>query len=446
MQIFLSHSGRQKPLVREVKKYLPDHLGLWIDEEKLQFGDTLTDTIKSSIVTETDYVLLFLDEFAAESEWVKKEIQWAIEAEKKHLRTILLPIVIDENAFQVLEREKLQDRKYLRLKDFQESAVIALSNQIASELFALVCRDLSLIRNPEHRTTPMSTIKDAESFVREQTKLVQKAVFPHRSSNPIATGKLWEVLNANRQDLFRRSDFDTIMGTILQRNLIPGLVFDGYEAYLSEEHASWKREVYQDRKLQIARAACKLIKNGMSMFIDAGSTTEEIVQIICKKIKSRALTSITVATTSINIADMFSDCAVEMGFDKSFTAIKLYIPGGLVRPNTQAIVPVTPQDNSQFSQLSKLIDGFDICFVGVNGIDSGHGLTTHDNEEADNKLAILKEVKNKYVVGDSSKVGIVLDRVIGNLNEDIKLIIDDDGNNADLKQLVQLHDQNIILA
>jgi hypothetical protein len=39
MQIFLSHSSRQKPLVREVMRNLPEYLGLWIDEQKLLFGD-----------------------------------------------------------------------------------------------------------------------------------------------------------------------------------------------------------------------------------------------------------------------------------------------------------------------------------------------------------------------------------------------------------------------
>ena len=40
MRIFLSHSSIQKPLVREIKKRLPQHLNAWIDEERLLFGES----------------------------------------------------------------------------------------------------------------------------------------------------------------------------------------------------------------------------------------------------------------------------------------------------------------------------------------------------------------------------------------------------------------------
>ena len=66
MQIFLSHSSRQKPLIREVRKGFPEHLGSWIDEAKLLFGRSIPHSIKSTIKSETDYVLMFVDNDAAE--------------------------------------------------------------------------------------------------------------------------------------------------------------------------------------------------------------------------------------------------------------------------------------------------------------------------------------------------------------------------------------------
>jgi hypothetical protein len=60
MQIFLSHSSRQKPLVREIKNGLPEHLGSWLDEEKLLFGDSIPQSIESVIKSDTDYVLMFI--------------------------------------------------------------------------------------------------------------------------------------------------------------------------------------------------------------------------------------------------------------------------------------------------------------------------------------------------------------------------------------------------
>lgn len=57
MNIFFSHSSKQKPLVREIKRSLPPYLKSWIDEEKLIFGDDLTTSIETTIKSDMDYVL-----------------------------------------------------------------------------------------------------------------------------------------------------------------------------------------------------------------------------------------------------------------------------------------------------------------------------------------------------------------------------------------------------
>jgi hypothetical protein len=57
-------------LVREIKNGLPEHLGSWLDEEKLLFGDSIPQSIESVIKSDTDYVLMFIDEHAAASHWV----------------------------------------------------------------------------------------------------------------------------------------------------------------------------------------------------------------------------------------------------------------------------------------------------------------------------------------------------------------------------------------
>ena len=82
MQIFLSHSSKQKPLIREIRKNLPEHLESWIDEEKLLIGDDISASLQSAIKVETDYLLIFLDAHAASSTWVAAELRWALQAEK----------------------------------------------------------------------------------------------------------------------------------------------------------------------------------------------------------------------------------------------------------------------------------------------------------------------------------------------------------------------------
>lgn len=92
MQIFLSHSSRQKPLVREIKKHLPAHLESWLDEQKLLFGDSIPQSIESTIQSDTDYVLLFIDDYAVASSWVAKELEWTLGNYRLELSTWIVYI------------------------------------------------------------------------------------------------------------------------------------------------------------------------------------------------------------------------------------------------------------------------------------------------------------------------------------------------------------------
>ena len=425
MQIFLSHSSKQKPLIREVKSYLPDYLGSWIDEEKLLFGDHISATIESTIRSETDYVLLFIDHHAARSGWVSKELEWTFQAEKKHGRTILLPVVIDEEALPEIGNIEIQNRKHLRLRDYTESSVRGLAGSIASDLFALLCRDMERLRKPKTRTTT-ATIADADTLLHAQAALIQKAAFPHRKANPLPVDRLHEVVASQGNEPMTSDELEAILSSVLRRNLIPGLVYDGFSIWLFEEHASWKGEMHHQKKERIGRKAASMIQNGMSVLLDAGSTITEIVRPMCKRIESRGLTKITVATTSINIADLISNCCVTMGFDDDFSAVRLYLPGGEVRPSTQAIVATEQQSESQIAHLADHLGGFDLAFVGVNGIDVAGGFTTHNNAEVVNKREMVRCARTRIVIGDSSKIGISLECQFADFDSDVCLMIDDD--------------------
>ncbi|MBI3528137.1 MAG: TIR domain-containing protein [Betaproteobacteria bacterium] len=445
MQIFLSHSSKQKPLVREIRRYLPAYLGSWIDEKQLLFGDNIGTSIEATIKSDMDYVLLFIDEHAATSSWVAKELEWALQAEKILGRTILLPIVIAENALRDIGSIEIQNRKHLKLKDFQESSVRALADSIASDLFALVCRDMDRLRTPKPKT-PSATIADADALLSAHAALIRKIVFPHRKPNPISRETLRNVVNSQDAEPIGADEFEKVLSSVVQRNLIPGLLYDGFELFLLEEHASWKSEVHHQRKEKVGRKAVGFIQNGMKIILDAGSTVEEVVRLLCKKIENRALTKLTIATTSINIADMISDCCVSMGFDDNFSAVRLYVPGGQVRPSTQAIVPMFGSERGQIQRLADQIGGFDLSIIGVNGIDATAGFTTHDNAEAMNKIDLARASGSRLIVGDSSKIGIVLEYKFADLEEEFKLIVDNNQESQELCNCLGSRASKIILA
>ena len=445
MRIFLSHSSPQKPLVRQIRKGLPSHLDAWIDEEKLLLGDKIETTLKSAISEDSDYVLLFIDSKAVTSEWVQREMQWAFDAENRCGRTILLPIVVEDDAFTALSPD-LKNRKYLRLDSYQDAAVTHLTEVISSELFALICRDMELLKDPSSRRSA-ATIADAEALLSEQAKLIQQIVFPHRSENPISKNKLIELFNYGRNSHLSEPDFDVVLTHVLQRNLLPGLAYDGEEAYLTREHVSWKRDLQREEKRKIARVLAKSVKSGMAVLLDSGTTNEEAVKIICKNIETRVLTNVTMASASVNIVDIVSDCCVTMGFSEDFSPVRLYVPGGRVSPHSQAVLPLRDDGQRPLEILAEAVGQFDLGIVGVNGIDVDGVCTTTRHAEAATKQDIIKASIKTVAVGDSSKIGRVLPCAFAELGGGIdQLVVDRATNNEVLNELLRKYPDVILTA
>jgi hypothetical protein len=142
MKIFLSHSNRDKPLIREVRSYLPQHIRTWIDEEELLFGEDIETSLKKAISLESDFVVIFIGRESVQSEWVKKELRWALKHEKKIGRTFVLPVILDIDAWEQIEPKEFQRRKYLVCNDYSEAGIKALSEKLKDELFAWVSRHL----------------------------------------------------------------------------------------------------------------------------------------------------------------------------------------------------------------------------------------------------------------------------------------------------------------
>ena len=78
MKIFLSHSGRDQALVREVKGLLPSFLNTWLDEDSLCWGYSLRVQLKSTIQSGIDFLLIFLNTDPLSSNWVMQELEWAM--------------------------------------------------------------------------------------------------------------------------------------------------------------------------------------------------------------------------------------------------------------------------------------------------------------------------------------------------------------------------------
>ncbi|MCM3279805.1 DeoR/GlpR family DNA-binding transcription regulator [Exiguobacterium sp. MER 193] len=141
-----------------------------------------------------------------------------------------------------------------------------------------------------------------------------------------------------------------------------------------------KRDRFVDEKVAIARKAATFIEDGMSIYLDAGTTTQAMVPFLEGK-------KIVVVTNSLPIANELFDLD-----------IKTFVIGGELKRSTQALVGY----NARESMMNYRVD---LAFVGMNGIDLEAGYTTPDPEEALVKKTAIELAQTSFVLADASKIG-----------------------------------------
>jgi hypothetical protein len=106
-KIFLSHSSKDKFFARRLAEGLRiNGIDVWIDEAEIKIGDSLTEKIGKAIET-TQYFGVILSENSINSEWVKKELQIAIQKELASKKVVVLPILLEPVEIPSFLKDKL---------------------------------------------------------------------------------------------------------------------------------------------------------------------------------------------------------------------------------------------------------------------------------------------------------------------------------------------------
>lgn len=135
-------------------------------------------------------------------------------------------------------------------------------------------------------------------------------------------------------------------------------------------------------KEKISAKALLKIKDGDIIFLDAGTTTGILADLI-----NHSQKYLTVVTNSVTHLSKLTD-----------EKLIVYLLGGRVKKVTDAIV-----GSQTLAQLSNY--QFNLAFIGANAIDEIHGAMTPDHEEAAVKSLAIKQSQKSYVLADSSKNG-----------------------------------------
>jgi len=145
MKLFLSHSSRDKALIREIKNLLPSFIRIWLDEIDLTIGGDLERSLNEAIQNDVDYFLVFLGHEALQSKWVKKEISWAMKREKELGRVFIIPILLDD-IWKNIKPVSFKRRLYISCLDQSKHGVKSFAENLSSNLFKVACERLNNIK------------------------------------------------------------------------------------------------------------------------------------------------------------------------------------------------------------------------------------------------------------------------------------------------------------
>jgi DeoR family fructose operon transcriptional repressor len=147
------------------------------------------------------------------------------------------------------------------------------------------------------------------------------------------------------------------------------------------------------QKRAIAAAAAALIHAEDFVFIDAGSTTLELV---------RALEGEALQANYVTNGVAHARTLAQKG-------CRVFLPGGLLRPQTEAIVGAAAVSSLQQYNFTK-------AFMGANGVALEAGFTTPDPEEAAVKATVVHRARESWFLVDDAKFARICPAVIADLH------------------------------
>lgn len=159
----------------------------------------------------------------------------------------------------------------------------------------------------------------------------------------------------------------------------------------TEEKVKHRQALNIDEKIKIAKYAASLIKPNDMVYLDAGTTTEQMIDFITEK------QAIFVTNGIVHAKKL-----IESGF-------KTYILGGELKMITEAIVGVEAINSLRKYNFTK-------GYFGTNGVHKERGYTTPDISEAMVKEEALNRSKEAYIICDKSKFDEISSITFGDIN------------------------------
>mgnify|MGYP001240475674 CR=1 FL=1 len=230
----------------------------------------------------------------------------------------------------------------------------------------------------------------------------------------VSVTDLVKILDTSESTI--RRDLNALDNEGLLKKVHGGAIVIGESTSKYDYKVNIRQSLNIEEKYEIAKYAASLIEEGDVIYLDAGTTTEILIDFV-------KANNITVVTNGIVHAKKL----LEKGF-------KTFIVGGEVKAITEAIIGFTATEDLKKYNFSK-------GFFGVNGVSNANGYTTPDVNEAMVKAQAMKMCNKSFVLADQSKLEKVSFITFGAITDStlITTKINDNNTNYDTNVIEVIH-------
>lgn len=196
-----------------------------------------------------------------------------------------------------------------------------------------------------------------------------------KSKNIIKTCEIIKELNIS--EATARRDLDQLEKKKLIKRVFGGAILNENKNFSNDLDIKTRKTINKEKKAQIAKFAASLIEDNDCIYLDAGTTTLEMIKFIQAK-------NIKIVTNGLILIDEL----------EKYNFI-FYLVGGKIKTKTSCTIGYNAKEFLKLFNFNKV-------FLGANGFDNKN-FSTPDPEEALVKESALLQGEIIYFLCDSSK-------------------------------------------
>jgi DeoR/GlpR family transcriptional regulator of sugar metabolism len=429
MKIFLSHSGSQKSFVRELCSLLSPPISTWLDELDMRAGADIDERIVASIRDECDLFVLIVDSSSANSTWVAREIEVALERERSLGQTFVLPIVLDLAAWQEMPNADLKNRVFLPCYSFARKDIESLAKRLEEEVFSWLAAYFKKAKSKGERpATTMGKLAEGRRQAEYLSSTLMDVLMVHRVDNPLEVDALMTSLRARGLDeLSNKASLYKLIDELSDLNVLKYVHYDIDQeiVYLNDESHTVKSTWSMQQKRLIAKCALSRLTSGLSIAIDGGSTTLELVRAMCKAIKERRLSGLRVFTNSVHHVSELLQTLASMEVKDQQGICDVFVPCGKARSVSYTIngaQAAGAPDIAESLTWPVGFERFDIAFVGASGVSARGNFASGRPFEVPFKREIVMRADRPIILADGSKFQVPHSTEFAWLHQNLEII------------------------